>query len=131
MKNIARKLISRMIWPAHPKMAKELAEVLRLEDKWIPPIKALKLVFSGRVDRDTYRRRLETCARCAIFSKGLNRCGTSPKPEIGCGCHMPTKAKFRDSECWNDENEWSQQGLENLKVGSWDMAELDYWFMKR
>jgi len=69
---------------------------------------------SGRqVDGDQYQRRLATCQSCVVFFKGLNTCGSPLKTgatDLGCWCHLPTKARLKEAQCWLDEYAKDENG---------------------
>lgn len=69
-------------------------------------LKTLKLAwFSLRslpfVSRAQWRRRMFACYRCPIYRRASRTCGQ--EGVIGCGCSMPLKALFRQSQCWANE----------------------------
>lgn len=50
--------------------------------------------------------RIGACRSCPIFYRPLQTCGTPLRKELrelGCWCHMPTKAKLVDATCWLDD----------------------------
>lgn len=54
--------------------------------------------------------RLKHCQNCPIFYKPLATCGTPFRdPDLGCFCHMPTKAKTK-CNCWLYDNTNGEQG---------------------
>lgn len=53
-----------------------------------------------------YYQRIRTCHRCPIFYAPLATCGSPLSKdlnEMGCWCHMPTKAAIIDANCWTRE----------------------------
>jgi anaerobic ribonucleoside-triphosphate reductase len=48
-----------------------------------------------------YRERLKLCHECPSFMNEIQRCAA-------CGCHMPTKAKWRSSSCPLPEPRWER-----------------------
>ncbi len=75
------------------------------------------LWFSPRIDERTYVYRLITCRMCPLYHPERETCGFPENDEpktcyqdgdemkpMGCFCHMPTKAKLRDADCWLNEN---------------------------
>lgn len=56
-----------------------------------------------------YRRLMDMCRRCEVFSPELDQCGDGKK--AGCGCHMPTKIRFGGG-CWANETLGERDDIE-------------------
>lgn len=93
---------------------------------WARVRKAVLLWFGGlkpgaTVSVDVYDRRLAVCRRCSLWFNPLSTCSSPLKvnaSDLGCWCHMPTKARLKNAKCWLDEEcgddapyGWHQYGL--------------------
>ena len=68
-------------------------------------------------------RRLEICKACKYFKEDTQSCGTILRPRTLkngvylCGCHMPTKTRFKVAKCgagkW--EEQITQEELEQIR----------------
>jgi hypothetical protein len=69
-------------------------------------------VFAGRADIETRQRRMAFCRQCPIFYKPLQTCGSplTADKDLGCYCHMPTKARLRAARCWLYDETAGQMG---------------------
>jgi len=55
---------------------------------------------------EVYEKRLATCSKCPLFYKPLATCSSPLKQDskdLGCHCHLPTKARLAEARCWGDE----------------------------
>jgi hypothetical protein len=59
-------------------------------------------LWAGKVDTETFKRRMAFCRPCPIFYAPLQTCGSplTDDKDLGCYCHMPTKARLRAACCW-------------------------------
>ena len=80
--------------------------VLRIERRSIRPISLLRSVARGVASKMVWIRRMRDCRPCPIYDRSLRRCRPNDGSPLGCGCWMPLKAMFADSECWAWRYPW-------------------------
>lgn len=57
-----------------------------------------------------FENRMDACRECPIYHPGLQTCGSPLKNhDLGCWCHMPTKAWLKEATCWLDDHAQSPQ----------------------
>lgn len=86
-------------------LALAIAAAFRLHEEW----KDLRLAMQPHesVGPDLAQRRMEACAKCPIYSKPLQTCGTPLRRKgdfagMGCYCFMPEKSETY-ANCWATE----------------------------
>jgi hypothetical protein len=67
---------------------------------------------------EIHAKRIAHCEQCALYYAPLGTCNSplADSPEMGCWCHMKTKAQDPKATCWADDNT-------DLNIG-WKSANL-------
>ena len=70
------------------------------------------------VDESVRQQRLLVCQSCESFSNRLNSCRE-------CGCYMPAKASFAQTEC--PQGKWLQAEAGNSLINKLEESILNLW----
>lgn len=79
----------------------------------------MRELWRGKKARpERFEARMAVCPQCPLFFKWLRTCGKpwGENRDLGCWCHMPTKAKLESGSCWLRE-----RGL-GVEHGGWPIG---------
>ena len=71
------------------------------------------------VSEEVKLKRLETCSTCEFFNKSMNLCKQ-------CGCYMPAKSMFANSEC--PELKWTTSAPGTDLINQIEESILKTWY---